>query len=349
MHPTNDDLIKLPRKAVVAFAAYCATMVRNILLSQNYLPLGSSRDTNAEFKDIELLEQYAATSGSLNKGNAAKLASKFRERADDYGKTDDKMSIKNKYWSVMADVARAIANAADTVSAIDASSAANAAIKAANIACRHTNLEDILEINHAYELLSHLSQQENWTDETPVLALLTLYSRKDTPSQLIKVIKTVNSEMIKYIKAHPKELYHLHWRAFEELVAELLSAHGWEVQLTQPSKDNGYDIFGIYKDESGTKHAWIIECKKWAQEKRIGVNIARALYSVKNDVRVGGAMLATTSHFTRGVEEYKASRYDFELRDYEGILEWINTYRPHPGGRLYLKNNKLSLPSDKKL
>ena len=36
---------------------------------------------------------------------------------------------------------------------------------------------------------------------------------------------------------------------------------------------------------------------------------------------------------------YKASRYDLELRDYEGILEWINEYRPNPDGKLYIKDN----------
>lgn len=29
----------------------------------------------------------------------------------------------------------------------------------------------------------------------------------------------------------------------------------------------------------------------------------------------------------------KASRYDFHLKDYEGVLEWINEYKPNPNGR----------------
>ena len=57
-------------------------------------------------------------------------------------------------------------------------------------------------------------------------------------------------------------------------------------------------------------------------------------------------MLATTSHFTRGVMEYKASRYDLELKDDEGILEWINAYRPNPEGRLYIKDSRLRLGGD---
>jgi len=56
------------------------------------------------------------------------------------------------------------------------------------------------------------------------------------------------------------------------------------------------------------------------------------------------AMLATTSDFTKGVHDFKTSRWDFRLRDFEGILEWINEYRPNPKGRLYLKDGNLTGP-----
>ena len=35
-----------------------------------------------------------------------------------------------------------------------------------------------------------------------------------------------------------------------------------------------------------------------------------------------------------------------ELRDYEGILEWINEYRSNPDGKLYIKDNRLTLPGE---
>ena len=117
--------------------------------------------------------------------------------------------------------------------------------------------------------------------------------------------------------------------------------------ITPEIKDGGYDVFGISKDVSGEKTSWIIECKKYKRENKVGVAIARALYGVKVELKVANAVLATTSHFTRGVRDFKASRYDFSLRDYEGVLEWINAYRPNPGGRLYLKDNRLIVPGDK--
>ena len=153
-----------------------------------------------------------------------------------------------------------------------------------------------------------------------------IYTR-DESANLVAAIRTVNSELIQYLKRHPTDLRRLNWRTFEELIAELLRNFGWFVELTEPTKDNGYDIFGIHRDVSGISHTWIIECKCWAESRKVGVEIARSLYTVKNELKVGGALLATTSDFTRGVEAFKASRYDFELKNYEGILAWLDAYR----------------------
>jgi len=159
------------------------------------------------------------------------------------------------------------------------------------------------------------------------LRLLQQVYAHDDNSNLVGAIRTVNAELVQYLRKHPTDLRMLNWRTFEELIAELLSNFGWSVELTRPTKDNGYDILGIHRDVSGISHTWIIECKCWAESQKVGIEVARALYTVKNELKVGGALLATTSDFTRGVKAFKASRYDFELRNYDGILEWLNSYR----------------------
>jgi HJR/Mrr/RecB family endonuclease len=168
-----------------------------------------------------------------------------------------------------------------------------------------------------------------------------LYDTDEPPSPLVEVIHLVSDELIRYLQKRPADIYSISPRQFEELVAELLASFGCEVQLTASTKDGGYDIFAVSKDISGMKTSWIIECKKYAADRKVGIEIARALYSVKTDLKVANAVLATTTHFTKGVKNFKASRYDFELRDYQGILEWINCYRPNPGGHLYLKDRQL--------
>ncbi len=172
-------------------------------------------------------------------------------------------------------------------------------------------------------------------------ALYKIYDETNDTQALISVVNKLNIELIEYIKKNPSQLYKIHWRTFEELIAEILSSFGWQVELTAPTKDNGYDIFAIYKDDSGIRHNWIVECKKYDKENKVGVEVVRSLYGVKTDLRVGNALLATTSFFTKGVADFQASHYDFETKDFNGIVDWLNNYKLNPGGKLYIENNKL--------
>lgn len=177
-----------------------------------------------------------------------------------------------------------------------------------------------------------------------IKALLRLYSPNEPPEELVEIVRLITDELIQYLSKHPEKIYEIRPRQFEEVIAEILASFGWSVQLTPSTKDGGFDIFAINKDISGLSSSWIIECKKYAPDRKVGIEIARALYGVKTDLRVSNAMLATTSSFTQGVRAFRAERYDFQLRDYEAILEWINEYRPNPNGKLYIKNNRLIMP-----
>lgn len=164
-----------------------------------------------------------------------------------------------------------------------------------------------------------------------------LYGNKiEVPKELNIIINAVNDELIKYLSCHPKELYKLKPRQFEELICEILKSFGWEVELTPATRDGGYDIFAITKDILGMKSSWIIECKKYAPERKVGIEYVRSLCGVKNDLKIANAMIATTSFFTSGVQKAKNSRYDLELADYNQIVDWLNvTYkREHKTGLL---------------
>ncbi len=166
------------------------------------------------------------------------------------------------------------------------------------------------------------------------------------PEQVVELVQALSIEIIRYLSSHPRELYNLRPRQFEALVAEVLASYGWEVELTPATSDGGYDIYAIAPTgvPSVTSH-WIIECKKYASEHSVGVELVRALYGVKTDLRIGNAMLATTSQrFTRGAAAFKASKYDLELRSYCDILEWINNYRSNPNGRLHIEDNRIIVP-----
>ncbi|MEO1365905.1 MAG: hypothetical protein AAFX50_01925 [Acidobacteriota bacterium] len=83
----------------------------------------------------------------------------------------------------------------------------------------------------------------------------------------------------------------------------------------------------------------------------VGVDIVRALYGSnllnRREQAAGMTMLATTSHFTPGAKAFKTSRYDLALKDCEGILDWLNYYRPNSNGRLFIDTGgKLFAPGE---
>jgi hypothetical protein len=151
------------------------------------------------------------------------------------------------------------------------------------------------------------------------------------------VCDSISSELITFLKHHPNEMYSLRPRQFEKLIAEILTHYGWIVQLTPATRDGGYDIFAICKDISGVSNSWIIECKKYEKERKVGVDIVRALYGAAGGLQCANAaiMLATTATFTKNAMKYASSKYNFELRDYESVIKWINAYKPHNSGKLY--------------
>lgn len=150
------------------------------------------------------------------------------------------------------------------------------------------------------------------------------YTRLRDDVYLIKpVVTAISAELVRYLASNPAELHQLRPRQFEELICSILQQHGWDVELTPPSKDGGYDIVGFSGLAGGVRSHWIIECKKWAPDRKVGVEIVRGLVGVKEQIKAANAMIVTTSSFTRGAQELAHSRWDLDLRDYNAINAWL--------------------------
>ncbi len=209
-----------------------------------------------------------------------------------------------------------------------------------------TYLAEAFEYAHHAEVPEGTNRAELVAKAIRRIRLLrAIYPEADPPPALVKAIKAISAKLTKHLAKHPRELSKIKPRQFEELIAEILASHGWDVNLTQATLDGGYDIFAISRDDKAdVQTSWIIECKKRPREKKVGVDIVRGLYGIAKVPAGASALLATTSDFSNGAGDYKASRYDLELKDFEGVLEWINTYRPNPDGKLHIKNNRLIVP-----
>lgn len=139
-------------------------------------------------------------------------------------------------------------------------------------------------------------------------------------------LNDINNELIAYLAKHPEYLRHLHHRKFEELIAEIIRSKGYDVTLTPKTRDGGKDIIAIYKSPFGHQ-MFIVECKKYDEDNKVGVELVRGLYGVKTAERFNQAILVTTSTFTADAKEFvKPLKFELELKDYNDITQWCKEY-----------------------
>jgi hypothetical protein len=136
----------------------------------------------------------------------------------------------------------------------------------------------------------------------------------------------INDELIAYLAKHPEFMRQLHPRKFEELITEIIRSKGYDVTLTPATKDGGKDIIAIYKSPFGHQ-MFIVECKRYKEESKVGVEIVRALYGVKQAENFNQAILVTTSTFTKGAIDFvKPLKFQLELKDYNDVTLWCKEY-----------------------
>jgi len=169
-------------------------------------------------------------------------------------------------------------------------------------------------------------------------------SRDFSCRSVLSKITEVESELVRYLTHHPELMRDMHPDAFEKLVAEILASHGCDVEWTGRNRKTAGDVLAFKADNgSGLMNNFIVECKRYSADRPVGIEVARALYGAKCDERFANALLVTTSSFQEGVEKFSLRQWDFQLRDFEGLVEWLNRYRPKADGRLYMSDRRLVL------
>lgn len=144
-----------------------------------------------------------------------------------------------------------------------------------------------------------------------------------TYHRIITDISEVSDALLRRLHESPHEMYELTPRKFEQVVAELLSRLGYNVTLTPASRDGGKDIFVASQDALGS-FLYLVECKRYSPENRIGVGLVRELYGVVQAERATAAILATTSFFTKGAREFQEElKFQLTLQDYFGVQKWL--------------------------
>jgi hypothetical protein len=140
----------------------------------------------------------------------------------------------------------------------------------------------------------------------------------------LEVVRTIH---LPTLAACPEELLRCSPRDFEEVVAELLKADGWNVDVVVRSNASGPDIIACSSRLlDAVPLRMIVECKRVREDRPVDVDVVRKLvYWVNEEYGATLGMIATTSRFTREAKELAEAkhRWRISLRDQGAVREWI--------------------------
>jgi restriction system protein len=142
------------------------------------------------------------------------------------------------------------------------------------------------------------------------------------PALQLEVIE-INDQLLRALDGDISIARALEPKKFEQLVAEIMTRMGYTVELTPASRDGGKDIYAVKRDDLGT-FLYVVECKRYAVDHPVGVQIVRSLYGTVQAERATAGILVTTSVFTKGAKEFQRSvQHQLSLRDYAELHRWI--------------------------
>jgi cold shock CspA family protein len=146
---------------------------------------------------------------------------------------------------------------------------------------------------------------------------------RPTDSLEIESIQALTDEVIRFLSKKPTDIYQLHAKVFEELVAEIFKSEGFTTELmgSWNQADGGVDIIAVRRDIGGFPVRYAIQCKRYADHRLITADPIRGLAGVLDRFHAHAGVIATTSHFTKPAqEEVEAHFWKINLRDYESIV-----------------------------
>jgi len=150
---------------------------------------------------------------------------------------------------------------------------------------------------------------------------------KTVPAAVLTQIRVPLNELNRVLR-HPQAMRSLGSREFEQFIATLIEQLGFDdVVLTPPSGDQGRDVLAT-KRVAGIPIFFAFECKRYAPDRPVGPEIARALLGtiMHGPTRASMGVLVTTSTFTPAAREFILTSPVLDGKDFDGVLEWLKEY-----------------------
>lgn len=148
-----------------------------------------------------------------------------------------------------------------------------------------------------------------------------------TPPYIIREAKDIKKIIAEVYRSNAK-LFTIKSRQFEELICELLEKRGFRVELTKQTRDGGRDIIAMSYDNIQSELKYLIECKQWAQKRKVDVDVIRSFCYTVSQEKANKGIIFTTSSFTRDARQERAKFGPLllDLREYADIIQWVTDY-----------------------
>ena len=188
------------------------------------------------------------------------------------------------------------------------------------------------------QIIQQNAKEGRWMESGLPAVVFYLNTVFDTPlptkgPSICDVSSAINARLLAHFAACPELLYGMSPRQFEELIAEVVYRFGYAVQLTQRTRDGGFDVIAL--DHASGNAKYLIECKRYGPNKPISVGIVRQLGGALLDYTAGQSVvttgpkgiLATTSYFSTPASEYlQRNSWLLAGADFARVVDWLRRY-----------------------
>ncbi|MCD0456789.1 restriction endonuclease [Chryseobacterium sp. LC2016-27] len=194
--------------------------------------------------------------------------------------------------------------------------------KVSNVDYSHKILNSF--IFHKYDFADLINGYED--EEIKVDENNTIVEEIETKQVILDETARIK-QIIFEIYLNNEQLYKLQPREFEQLIAELLYNKGFEIELTRQTRDNGYDILAMKYINGFSPIKYLVECKKYAENRKIGVEIIRSFKEVLSTEQANKGLIVTTSYFSRdAIKKQQETPLLLEYKDKDEVINWVNEY-----------------------
>ncbi len=130
--------------------------------------------------------------------------------------------------------------------------------------------------------------------------------------------------LLRTLQRQNQRLDDLTWRQFEKLVAVLLEADGYEVELMRGTKDGGVDVVATKNLGPSGYFKGLWQAKKLAGSRRVGISTIRELADTRDEFGASKGLIVTSTFLTKGaLERVERDRYTLGKVDRKDLDAWI--------------------------